>query len=84
MTINPSLPMNHPTSPQDWLHETAPDTGLCCVCEPPGPISGPIEPLHHPDLLLSAYRDEARWSAGIIAWSMDHPIPLNPPETEEE
>lgn len=68
----------------DWLHNADSAGGLCCACEPPGPISGAIERPNVPDLLLSAYRDEARWSAGIIAWSMDHPISGLPPETEEE
>jgi len=77
--------MNHTTPDHDSLNRDADsDAGVCCLSEPPGPISGPIEQAHHPDQLLAAYRDEARWSAGITAWSMDHPIPPELPEAEEE
>ncbi len=77
--------MKHKTPEDDWLNRQAgTESGACCLCEPPGPISGPIERPHHPDHLLASYRDEARWSAGIIAWSMDHPIAGVLPEADEE
>jgi hypothetical protein len=74
---------NSKTPQRDWLpKQTGADGGTCCISDPPEPISGPIEAHHDPDLLLSSFRDEKRWSAGIIAWSKSHPF-VSPPSEEE-
>jgi hypothetical protein len=74
---------NSKTTPSDWLTKRiGADGGTCCISDPPQPISGPIESHHDPDLLLSSFRDEKRWSAGILAWVKKHPF-VSPPSEEE-
>jgi hypothetical protein len=79
--------MNYKNSKQiqrDWLtKQTDEDGSNCCISDPPEPISGPIEAHHDPELLLSSFRDERRWSAGIVAWSKGHPFVSMAPDMEE-
>ena len=70
--------MRKSTTPErDWLYGKNGGTIAFCQPMPPEPISGPLEVHHEPDEPLSDYRDEARWSNDIIAWSKDHALQLN-------
>lgn len=74
--------MKNTTHERDWLFSLHPENSFTSrLMAPPGPISGPIEEHHDPDLLLSHYRDEARWSEEITAWSRGHTLLI---EADEE
>jgi hypothetical protein len=76
---------NSKTSQPDWLpRQTGTHGGTCCISDPPEPISGPIEQHHDPDILLSCFRDEKRWSERIRSWAKKHPDFSPMPEEEEE
>jgi hypothetical protein len=59
--------MKRKTPHRDWLYAK---TNYKVV--PPGPISGPIESHHDPEVPLSGFRNEQCWSEEIVAWSKAH------------
>ena len=75
--------MNVTNSEKDWLNPQS-GSGVSCLCEPPSPISGPLEEHHDPVILLTTYRDEARWSDWIAMRSKRLPSVKGLPEDEEE
>jgi hypothetical protein len=75
-------PMKNSKPERDWLFSLHSQNAFATrTMTPPGPISGPIEEHHDPDLLLSHYRDEASWSEEITAWSRGHSLLI---EEDEE
>lgn len=74
--------MKNTTTERDWLlFPMSHNKRFCCISEPPGPISDPVEPRHEHDSLLTDYGDESRWSAEIAAWGRNHSLF---PEADEE